>query len=67
MLFFSFCVQTMHVMADFTGLTYKEINTIIFLILEPGLVILFVVLWLLEKDKNKRLSRKKEDRQQTLG
>ena len=47
----------MHVMADFTGLTYKEINAIIFLVIQPGLVMFFLTLWLIERRRAIRLKK----------
>jgi len=48
---FSECVELMRLMATLTGLSYKEINTIIFLILQPLLVLVFFLLWQREKTK----------------
>ena len=49
---FSECVELMRLMATLTGLSYKEINTIIFLILQPLLVLVFFLLWQREKTKS---------------
>ena len=38
---FQLCVDAMYLLADLTNTTYKEINAIVFLILQPGLVELF--------------------------
>ena len=48
---FSECVELMRLMATLTGLSYKEMNTIIFLILQPLLVLIFFLLWQREKTK----------------
>ena len=53
---FSFCVRTMELLAAFSGLSYKEINALIFLLLQPGLIILFAILWGLELRKTARLT-----------
>ena len=53
---FSFCVRTMELLAAFSGLSYKEINALIFLLLQPGLIILFAILWGLELRKTARLN-----------
>ena len=53
---FSICVQTMVRLAAFSGLSYKEINALIFLLLQPGLIILFAILWGLELRKTARLN-----------
>lgn len=49
---FSECVELMRLMATLTGFSYKEINTIIFLILQPLLVLVFFLLWQREKTKS---------------
>ena len=49
---FSECVELMRLMATLTGFSYKEINTIIFLILQPLLVLVFFLLWQREKAKS---------------
>ena len=46
---FQLCVNAMYLLADLTNTTYKEINAIVFLILQPGLVTLFFLLWRYEK------------------
>ena len=38
---------------DFTGIGYELANIVIFVIIQPGLIILFYVLWRKEKKKNK--------------
>ncbi len=48
---FQLCVDAMYLLADLTNTTYKEINAIVFLILQPGLVTLFFLLWRYEKKK----------------
>ena len=48
---FQLCVDAMYLLADLTNTTYKEINAIVFLILQPGLVTLFFLLWRFEKKK----------------
>ena len=53
---FSICVQTMVRLAAVSGLSYKEINALIFLLLQPGLIILFAILWGLELRKTARLN-----------
>ena len=39
--FFFECVEIMRFLSAYTFFTYKEINTIVFLLIEPSLVILF--------------------------
>ena len=56
---FQLCVNTMYLLADLTNTTYKEINAIVFLILQPGLVMLFLLLWGYEKKKQLKKGFKK--------
>ena len=55
--FFFECVEIMRFLSAYTFFTYKEINTIVFLIIEPSLVILFFLLWRYEKKKYKKLTK----------
>lgn len=48
---FQFCINVMYGLAHLTGFTYKEINAIVFLIIQPMLVILFFLLWRYERSK----------------
>jgi len=57
---FAFCVFIMRTVATLTGLTYKEINAIVFLIVGPALVLLFFCLWRLEKRKSEKISRQRK-------
>ena len=50
---FFLCVDIMHLVGFLTNTNYKDINTIIFLILQPALILLFFVLWRLEKRRGK--------------
>ena len=51
--FFFLCVDIMHIVEFLTNTNYKDINTIIFLLLQPGLILLFFILWRLEKRRRK--------------
>ena len=53
--FFLQCVDLMRLLASYTNTTYQEINVIIFIILQPALVLLFFILWKIEKKKGVRL------------
>tara|TARA_X000000950_G_scaffold20072_1_gene21636 strand:- start:7266 stop:7457 length:192 start_codon:yes stop_codon:yes gene_type:complete len=55
--FFFECVEIMRFLSAYTFFTYKEINTIIFLIVEPSLMILFFLLWRSEKKKYKKITK----------
>ena len=41
----------MHFIGDITSLGYAGANVFVFLILQPGLIILFMTLWLIERFK----------------
>jgi len=53
--FFLQCVDLMHLLASYTNTTYQEINVIIFIILQPTLILLFFILWRIEKSKTNKL------------
>ena len=50
--FFYWCVDVLEWIGDFTGLGYMLANILIFVILQPALIILFMYLWLRERRKN---------------
>ena len=45
------CHNIMHFIGDITSLGYAGANVFVFLILQPGLIILFMTLWLIERFK----------------
>ena len=51
--FFNLCVYVLEVIGDFTGMGYELANIVIFVIIQPALIILFYSLWKKEKRKNK--------------
>ena len=51
--FFNFCVLVLEVIGDITGLGYEMVNILIFVIIQPSLIITLFVLWNVEKNKNK--------------
>lgn len=51
--FFNWCVFALEVIGDFTGMGYELANIVIFVIIQPGLILLFYMLWRNEKRKNK--------------
>ena len=51
--FFNWCVYVLEVIGNVTGMGYELANIVIFVILQPALILLFFVLWRLEKNKNK--------------
>ena len=51
--FFNWCVYALEVIGNITGMGYELANIVIFVILQPGLILLFFILWRIEKNKNK--------------
>ena len=51
--FFNWCVYVLEVIGNVTGMGYELANIVIFVILQPALILLFFVLWRKEvKKKN---------------
>lgn len=51
--FFNWCVYVLEVIGNVTGMGYELANIVIFVILQPTLILLFFILWRKEKNKNK--------------
>ena len=51
--FFNWCVLVLEIIGDLTGLGYEEANILIFVIIQPSLIIIFYLLWKYEKKKNR--------------
>ena len=49
---FKVCVIVLVDLANFLGISYEAINIIIFVLLQPGLILLFLTLWMRERKKN---------------
>ena len=49
------CVQFIEYIGNFTGLGYEFTNILLFVIIQPLLIIVFLFLWLREKRKNSSL------------
>ena len=49
---FWWCVEVLKVGGDITGLGYNLLNILVFIILQPALIILFFGLWWIERNKN---------------
>ena len=47
--FFNWCVWVLEVIGDFTGMGYELANIVIFVILQPALILIFYILWRREK------------------
>jgi len=54
--FFLWCVWVLEVIGEVTGMGYELANIVIFVILQPGLILLFFVLWRFEKKRKIKLS-----------
>ena len=52
------CVKILQDWGRWTGLGYNLLNIIIFIILQPLLILIFFVLWRIEVSKRKRLKRR---------
>ena len=48
------CVDILKVWGDWTGLGYNLINILIFIILQPALILLFFILWRIEVSRRKK-------------
>ena len=49
--FFLWCVWVLEVIGEVTGMGYELANIVLFVILQPGLILLFFILWRLEKKR----------------
>jgi len=52
---FWICVDVIKLIGDVTGMGYNLANIVLFVILQPGLIVLFYVLWRREVRKNRAL------------
>ena len=50
---FKVCVIVLVDLANLIGISYEAINLIIFVFLQPALILLFFILWRKERRKNK--------------
>jgi hypothetical protein len=50
--FFLWCVSILEVIGEVTGMGYELANIVIFVILQPGLILLFFILWRRQKKIN---------------
>ena len=51
--FFNWCVLVLEIIGDLTGLGYEAANILIFVIIQPSLIIIFYLLWKYEKKRNR--------------
>ena len=49
--FFNWCVWVLVVIGNVTGMGYELANIVIFVIIQPGLILLFFILWRKERKK----------------
>ena len=54
--FFLFCVFVIEVIGEVTGMGYELANIVIFVILQPMLILLFFILWRFEKKRKVKIS-----------
>ena len=54
--FFNWCVLVLENMAQYTGMSYELINILIFVILQPLLILIFFYLWPRERHKFREIS-----------
>ena len=52
---FWICVDVIKLIGDVTGMGYNLANIVLFVILQPGLIVLFYALWRREVRKNRAL------------
>ena len=53
---FRLCVDFMYFVASLIGISYEALNIWLFIIIQPGLILLFFALWLKERAKQSRSS-----------
>ena len=49
--FFNWCVLVLVAIGNITGMGYELANIVIFVILQPALILLFFILWRIEKKR----------------
>ena len=54
--FFNWCVLVLEIMAEIMGISYELINILIFVILQPLLILIFFYLWRKERQKFREIS-----------
>ena len=54
--FFNWCVLILEITADLTGMSYELINILLFVILQPLLILIFFYLWQRETKKYREIS-----------
>ncbi len=54
--FFNWGVLVLEIMAEYTGMSYELINILIFVILQPLLILIFFYLWRRDRHKYREIS-----------
>ena len=54
--FFLWCVWVLEVIGEVTGMGYELANIVIFVILQPTLILLFFIMWRFEKKRKVKIS-----------
>ena len=54
--FFLWCVWVLEIIGEVTGMGYELANIVIFVILQPTLILLFFILWRFEKKRKIKIS-----------
>ena len=54
--FFNWCVLVLEIVAEYIGMSYELINILIFVILQPLLILIFFYLWLRVTKKYREIS-----------
>ena len=57
----SWCIRFLYTVSDSTGLSYEEINVWLFIIIQPGLIIFFIIKSTKWKKKYFHVLRNKKD------
>ena len=52
--FFLWCVSVLEVIGEVTGMGYELANIVLFVILQPGLILIFFILWRRQKKVNSK-------------
>ena len=52
--FFLWCVWVLELIGEVTGMGYELANIVLFVILQPGLILLFFILWRRQKKVNSK-------------
>ena len=55
--FFLWCIWVLEVIGEVTGMGYELANIVIFVILQPGLILLFFILWRNQINRNNKYKK----------